>query len=327
MKKKVFSGIQPSGELHLGNYLGALKRWVEAQDEWDCIYCIVDLHAITVQRDPKVLHNTIRQLAGLYFAAGIDPEKSKVFVQSDVSAHAELAWILNCHINMGQMKRMTQFKEKSGKRQDIASVGLFAYPGLMAADILLYDTEIVPVGDDQKQHVELTRDVAETFNARYGKTFKIPEPHIAKSGARIMGLDDPTKKMAKTDDHPHRAIYLLDSPDVIKKKIARATTDSLAEIRFDDNRPGVLNLLTIYQLLSGQTQEKIEGHFSGKMYSNLKKDLTELVVASLAPLQQKYQDIVQDPAYLDELLAQGAEKVRPIANKKLSEVKKKMGLG
>lgn len=327
MKKRVFSGIQPSGELHLGNYLGALKRWVEGQDTWDNIYCIVDLHAITVQRDPKVLHKTIRELAGLFFAAGIDPKKSKVFVQSQVAEHAELAWILNCLIPMGQMQRMTQFKEKSGDKKDQVSVGLFAYPGLMAADILLYQTDIVPVGEDQKQHVELTRDTAQAFNARYGDTFKLPEPLIAKTGARIMGLDDPTKKMAKSDVHPNRAIYLLDSPDKISQKIMRATTDSLSGIVFDENRPGLFNLLTIYQLLSGKEPAAIESHFAGKQYSALKKDLAELVVESLRPLQERYAQFVNDPAQLEKILKQGADEIRPIAAKTLTDVKRKVGLG
>lgn len=327
MKKKVFSGIQPSGELHLGNYLGALKRWVEVQDEWDCIYCIVDLHAITVERDPKLLRKTIRELAGLFFAAGIDPKKSKVFVQSDVHEHAELAWILNCVTPMGWMKRMTQFKEKAGKKQDQASVGLFVYPALMAADILLYDTDMVPVGEDQKQHIELARDIAQTFNSRFGETFKLPEPYIAKTGARIMGLDDPEKKMAKSDAHPNRAIYLLDTPDVIKKKIARATTDSLTEIRYDATRPGLHNLLTIYHLLSGKSIKDTEAHFAGKMYSDLKKDLTDLVVESLRVPQQRYREITADPGYLDEVLEEGAGRVRPAAEKKIAEVKKRVGLG
>jgi tryptophanyl-tRNA synthetase len=326
MKKRVLSGIQPSGELHLGNYLGALRRWVEVQEEWDCIYCIVDLHAITVPRDPKVLRKTVRDLAALYFAAGIDPEKSRVFVQSHVQEHAELAWILNCLIPLGWLKRMTQFKDKAGVKQDQVSAGLFVYPGLMAADILLYQAQVVPVGEDQKQHVELTRDVARMFNSRYGEVFTIPEPHIAKTGARIMGLDDPSKKMAKTDASPNRCIYLLDSPEVIRKKISRAATDSLTEIRFDKDRPGVNNLLTIYQLLSGRAARDIEEHFAGKMYSHLKKELGELVVESLRPLQEKYYDIIKDPVYLDELLAQGADAVRPIARKTLRGVKSLMGL-
>ncbi len=327
MKKRAFSGIQPSGELHLGNYLGAIKRWVENQEQWDNIYCIVDLHAITVARDPKVLHKTIRELAGLFFAAGIDPKKSKVFVQSQVAEHAELAWILNCNISMGQMNRMTQFKEKSGEKKDQVSVGLFAYPGLMAADILLYHTDVVPVGEDQKQHVELARDTAQAFNSRYGETFKLPEPFIAKSGARIMGLDDPTKKMAKSDAHPNRAIYLLDEPDKIRQKIMRATTDSATGIKFDESRAGLFNLLSIYQLLSGKEPKAIESHFEGKMYSELKKELAELVVASLKPLQERYAQIMKDPGQLDKMLKDGADQVRPIAAKTLAEVKKKVGLG
>lgn len=326
MNKRVFSGIQPSGDLHIGNYLGALRRWVESQDEKENIYCIVDLHAITVPREADVLRKNVRDLAMLFFAAGIDPKKSIVFVQSHVSAHAELAWILNCYIPMGAMKRMTQFKEKSGDKKDNVSVGLFAYPALMAADILLYQTDEVPVGEDQKQHVELTRDVAENFNAKYGETFKLPLPVIPKTGARIMSLDDPTKKMAKSDAQPNRAIYMLDEPDVIRKKIARATTDSLKEIRFDKGRPGVNNLLTLYQLFSNKSAKEIELHFEGKQYSDLKKDLAEVIIEGLMPIQKRFQDMAKDPSYVDALLKEGADKARPLAEKTLAVVKRRIGL-
>jgi tryptophanyl-tRNA synthetase len=327
MKKRVLSGIQPSGELHLGNYLGALRRWVDVQDQWDCFYCVVDLHAITIPRDPVALKESTRSLAALYFAAGINPEKARVFVQSHVQEHAELAWILNCQIPIGWLKRMTQFKDKAGKNQDQVSAGLFVYPALMAADILLYQTELVPVGHDQKQHVELTRDVAQMFNQRYGEVFTIPEPLIAKAGARIMGLDDPTRKMAKTGAAPNRCVYLLDSPDVIRKKIARATTDSGAAICFDPNRPGVNNLLTIYQLLSGQTPQWIEDHFAGKMYSHLKQELVEVVVESLRPIRERYHEIIQEPDYLTGCLSRGAEAARRVAGETLRKVKSQLGLG
>ena len=239
MKKRVFSGIQPSGNIHIGNYLGAIRHWVASQAELENIFCIVDLHAITIPQEPKILKSKIREVAGILFAAGIDPKLSAVFVQSHISAHSELAWILNCFIPMGWMQRMTQFKEKSQKQKEQVSVGLFDYPALMAADILLYKADFVPVGEDQKQHVELTRDVAQRFNSIYGETFKLPEPVISKIGARIMGLDDSTRKMSKSEKQPGHAIYLLDSPDAIRLKIMKATTDSLREVRFDESRPGI----------------------------------------------------------------------------------------
>ena len=328
MKKRVFSGIQPTGNIHIGNYLGAIRNWVASQDEFDNIFCIVDLHAITVPQDPKVLKTKIRELAGILLAAGIDPQKSALFVQSHISAHAELAWILNCFIPMGWMQRMTQFKEKSEKQKEQVSVGLFDYPSLMAADILLYDTDIVPVGADQKQHIELTRDVAQRINSLYKKKiFKIPEPFIPEVGARIMSLREPTKKMSKSDEHADSAINVLDPPDLIRKKIARATTDSLREIRFDENRPGVNNLLVIYQLFSKKSNEEIEAHFAGKGYADLKRELAEVVIEGLAPLQKKYQEIAQEPNYIENLLRESAEKVRPIAERTLNRVKELIGLG
>lgn len=327
MKKRVFSGIQPSGDLHIGNYLGALKRWVDSQKEYDNIFCIVDLHAITVPQDPKVLKSKIRELAGLYIAAGIDPEKSIMFVQSDVSAHPELAWILNCFTPIGWMNRMTQFKEKSEDKKEQVSVGLFDYPVLMAADIILYDTDEVPVGEDQKQHVEITRDIAQRFNSVYGETFKLPNPVIPKVGARIMGLDDPTKKMSKSNPASGHAVHLLDSPDRIRETIMRATTDSLSEIKFDENRPGIYNLLEIYQPFSGKSREEIEASFAGKGYAEFKKELADLVIEGLKSLQDKYQKLVADPSYLDNVLKTGAQKAKEIADKKLTEAKQKVGLG
>jgi tryptophanyl-tRNA synthetase len=327
MKKRVFSGIQPTGNLHIGNYVGAMSQWVPMQTEFDCIYCIVDLHAITVPQEPNILKAKIREATGLLLAVGIDPKQTILFVQSHVSAHAELAWILNCFTPMGWMQRMTQFKEKSEELKGQVSTGLFDYPALMAADILLYETDVVPVGEDQKQHVELTRDIAQRFNAIYGPTFKLPEPLLREVGARIMGLDDPTKKMSKSEDNPGHAINLLDSPDAIRSKIMRATTDSGREIRFDENRPGINNLLSIYQVFTGRSQDEIEAHFAGKGYAVLKKELGEIVVEALRPLQSRYQKLVAEPSYLESLLAEGATHARPLAEKTLALVKERVGLG
>jgi tryptophanyl-tRNA synthetase len=327
MKKRVFSGIQPTGIIMIGNYLGAIKYWVAMQEKYDNIFCIVNLHAITIQQDPVVLKTRTREVTGLLLAAGIDPERSIVFVQSHISAHSELAWILNCFIPMGWMQRMTQFKEKSAKHREQVSVGLFDYPALMAADILLYRTDVVPVGEDQKQHVELARDAAQRFNNIYGETFVLPEPMIASVGARIMGLDDPTKKMSKSEDAPNHAINLLDTPDAIRSKIARATTDSLKDIRFDESRPGINNLLTIYQLFTGGDKKEIESQFEGKGYSDFKKALAEVVIEGLRPLQERYRELTAEPGHIDAILAEGAAKARPLAEKTLAEVKKRVGLG
>jgi tryptophanyl-tRNA synthetase len=327
MKKRVFSGIQPTGIIMIGNYLGAIKYWVAMQEKYDNIFCIVDLHAITIQQDPVVLKTRTREVTALLLAAGIDPERSIVFVQSHISAHSELAWILNCFIPMGWMQRMTQFKEKSAKHREQVSVGLFDYPALMAADILLYRTDVVPVGEDQKQHVELARDAAQRFNNIYGETFVLPEPFIPDVGARIMGLDDPTKKMSKSEDAPNHAINLLDTPDAIRSKIARATTDSLKDIRFDESRPGINNLLTIYQLFTGGGKKEIESQFEGKGYSDFKKALAEVVIEGLRPLQERYRELTAEPGHIDSILRGGAAKARPLAEKTLAEVKKRVGLG
>ncbi len=327
MKKRVFSGIQPTGEIHIGRYLGAVRHWVTMQRDYDDIICIVDLHAITVPQDPKLLKGRIREFAGLLMAAGIDPKRSILFVQSHVSAHSELAWILNCFVPMGWMQRMTQYKEKSAGHKQQVSVGLFDYPSLMAADILLYKTDVVPVGEDQKQHVELARDAAQRFNNIYGETFVLPEPLIPDIGARIMGLDDPTKKMSGSEEGPNHAIALLDSPDIIRSKIMRATTDSLKEIRFDESRPGINNLLTIYHVFTGQSQKEIESKFTGKGYGDLKKTLADVVIEALAPLQERYQALTAEPGHIDAILKEGAAKARPLAEKMLAEVKDKVGLG
>jgi len=327
MKKRAFSGIQPTGDIHIGNYLAAIKRWVASQAEFDNIFCIVDLHAITVPQDSETLKAKIREVSGLLFAAGIDPKLSTVFVQSHIGAHAELTWILNCFIPMGWMQRMTQFKEKSKELKGQVSLGLFDYPALMAADILLYETAVVPVGEDQKQHVELARDVAQRFNSIYGKTFKLPKALIPETGARIMGLDDPTKKMSKSEATSGHAINLLDSPDAIRSKVARATTDSLREVCFDENRPGIYNLLVIYEAFTGLSRADIEARFEGKGYADFKQELGEVIVEGLRPLQSRYRELTAEPTHIDSLLAEGASRVRPLAEKTLTAVKNKVGLG
>ena len=327
MKKRVFSGIQPTGDLHIGNYLGAIQHWLKIQHEYDSIFCVVDLHAITLPQDPKVLKAKIREVAGLLIASGIDPTIASVFVQSHVHEHSELTWILNCYIPMGWMRRMTQFKEKSQKQREEVSTALFDYPALMAADILLYNTDEVPVGEDQKQHVELARNAAQRFNSIYGETFTVPKAVIAETGARIMGLDDPTQKMSKSEEQPGRAINLLDSPDDMRNKIMRATTDSLREIRFDENRPGINSLLVIYEQFTGQGREEIESRFEGKGYVDLKRELAEVVVESVNVVQTRYRELTADPAHIDRLLAEGADKVRPTAEKTLALVKERVGIG
>ncbi len=327
MKKRVFSGIQPTGTIHIGNYLAAIRHWVASQEDFDNIFCIVDLHAITVPQDPPTLKAKIRELSCLLFAAGIDPTLSVVFIQSHISAHAELAWIVNCLTPMGWMHRMTQFKEKSEKQKGQVSVGLFDYPALMAADILLYQTDLVPVGEDQKQHLEFTRDIAQRFNSLYGETFKIPELVLPKTGARIMGLDDPNKKMSKSEGRSGHAINLLDSPDDIRSKIMRATTDSLREIRFDEARPGLYNLLVIYELFTEFNRDKIEERFEGKGYTDLKRELAEVIIEVLRPLQCRYHELIDDTHYIDSLLAESASKVRSIAENTLKSVKNNVGLG
>jgi tryptophanyl-tRNA synthetase len=327
VRKKAFSGIQPTGSIHIGNYLGTIRVWVESQALHENIFCIVDLHAITIRQDPAVLKGKIRETAALLLATGINPDRSALFFQSHISAHAELAWILNCFIPMGWMQRMTQFKEKSEQMRAEVSVGLFDYPALMAADVLLYGADLVPVGEDQKQHVELMRDVSIRFNSIYGETFTVPEPLIPEKGARIMDLQDPAKKMSKTDGFKSHSIGLLDTPDDIRSKIMGAVTDSLREIRFDENRPGIHNLLVIYELFSGSPREAIEDRFRGKGYADLKKELTDLVTEVLKPVRNRYGELRKDPGYLEDVLLQGAGRVRPTADKTLSLVKEKVGLG
>jgi len=324
MKKRIFSGAQPTGQLHIGNYLGALKNWVALQDEYESFYCIVNLHAITLPKDPKVLRQKTLDLARIYLAAGIDSEKSTVFIQSDVPAHAELTWVLSCISRMGELERMTQFKDKGKGNSERAGVGLFAYPVLMAADILLYQTDLVPVGKDQKQHLELTRDLAERFNRDFGETFRVPDPYIPPVGANILSLQEPTKKMSKSDDNPAGSIFLLDDADTITKKIKRAVTDSGTEIRFDAERPAITNLLTIYQLLTGKSPAEIEQHFEGKGYGQLKGDLAEAVVEFMRPFQDRVREF--DDATLNSILEQGAEKARDVAGRTLNDVYTKVGI-
>ena len=322
--KRIFSGAQPTGNLHIGNYLGALRNWVELQHEYESFFCIVNLHAITLPQEPKALLKKTRELARIYLASGVDPEVSTIFVQSDVSEHTELTWILNCITRIGELERMTQFKEKGKNQREGAGVGLFDYPVLMAADILLYKTELVPVGQDQKQHLELTRDVAIRFNRDYGETFVVPEPFIPKVGAKINSLIDPEKKMSKSDENANGSIFLMDGEEAITKKIKRAVTDSGTEIRFDESRPAITNLLTIYQLLTNKTPQEIEQHFDGKGYGHLKTELAEVVVEFLKPFQEKVHSISDEE--LDKIFRRGAEKARSIARATLKEVYERMGI-
>ncbi len=324
--KRVFSGVQPTGNIHLGNYLGALKQFVELQDDHECIYCIVDMHAITVPQDPKELRDHILDVAALYLAVGVDPKKSIVFVQSDVPGHAELSWVLTCNSYTGELSRMTQFKDKS-KNKESAPTGLFSYPVLMAADILLYDTDIVPVGNDQKQHIELCRDIAIRINNKYKKTFVVPDGRFLKEGARIMALDDPTKKMSKSAENIHSRISLLDEPSKIKKSIMKATTDSDGVVRFDvENKPGISNLLNIYSVLSGMTVPELEAKYEGKGYGDFKKDLVEVVVEALAPIKERYEQIRHSDELI-EILKDGAVRADAIAKQTMKRVKENFGLG
>jgi len=325
-RKIIFSGIQPSGTLTLGNYLGALRNFVKLQDEYDCYFSIVDLHAITVRQEPALLRQHILDLASVYIAAGIDPEKNVIFIQSHVPQHAELNWVLNCFTYIGELNRMTQFKDKSEKHQDNLNSGLLTYPVLMAADILLYQTDLVPVGSDQKQHLELTRDIAIRFNNIYGDVFKIPEGYIAKEGARIMSLQNPLSKMSKSDENQNAFISILDGPDVIRAKIRRAVTDSEAEIRFDpENKPGVSNLLSIYATSSGKSIEDAVKDLEGQGYGALKEATAEAVVNVLKPLQERYKEIRSEKQYLMDILSKNADIARYNANKTLNKVFKKVG--
>ncbi len=325
-KKVIFSGMQPSGIITLGNYLGALKNWTNLQDEYNCLFCIVDMHAITVRQEPAVLRKNARELMMLYIAAGLDPEKNIIYMQSHVSAHAELAWILNCFTYMGELNRMTQFKDKSQKHSDNINSGLFTYPALMAADILLYQTDLVPVGVDQRQHLELTRDLAIRFNNLYGNTFKVPEAYIPKVGAKIMSLQDPTKKMSKSDTDINASISVIDDTDTIIRKFKRAVTDSDTEVRFDEeNKPGISNLMTIYGAITGQTMEQIQNEFAGKGYGEFKLKVGEAVAEELKPLQNRFKELSTDKAYIDGIIKKNAEMANYLATKTLRKVQKKVG--
>lgn len=328
MKKRVFSGIQPSGVVHLGNYVGALQNWVAMQADYECLYCVVDLHAITVPQDPKKLRENILLTAATSIAVGIDPAKSILFVQSDVPEHAELAWILNCFVYFGELSRMTQFKDKSTTRGQGTSVGLFTYPALMTADILLYGTHAVPVGDDQRQHLELARDIARRMNNDFKDLFVIPEALIGKRGARVMGLDDPEVKMSKSAKSEYNYISLLDTPDQIRKKCMKAVTDSDAAVRYDEkNKPAVSNLLTIYSAVTNRSIEEIEKEFAGKGYGDFKKGLGEAVVAAVSPIQSRIHDLLKNPDHLHAVLKDGAEKARDLSRPMMSKVRQTLGLG
>jgi tryptophanyl-tRNA synthetase len=322
--KRVFSGIQPSGNIHIGNYLGAITQWVASQDDYVNVFCIVDLHAITVPQDPALLAAKTRELAGLYLACGIDPAKSAIFAQSHLPQHSELTWVLNCVTPVGWLERMTQNKSKSQKQETVLT-GLLDYPVLMTADIVLYDTDLVPVGDDQKQHVELARDVAGRFNHLYGETLVVPDVVIRRSAARVMGLDDPTAKMSKSDSGQYHAVRLLDPPDQARKAIMRAVTDAGSETRFAHASPGVVNLLQIYEVLTGESRPAIEARFAGQGYGTLKRAVADAVIAVLEPIQARYRVYADDPAQLDEILRDGAERVRPIAAATLARVHQALG--
>jgi tryptophanyl-tRNA synthetase len=329
---RVLSGVMPTGSLHLGNYLGAIVHWVELQRHYESFFGVVDLHAITTPQDPRELHDKTREVAALFLAAGIDPRISTIFVQSKVPAHAELCWMLNCITSMGRLERMIQFKEKAGKERESASVGLFDYPVLQAADILLYGGEpprtvLVPVGADQRQHLELARDLAARFNRRYGVIFCEPEPIISEAGARIMGLQYPLKKMSKSEKNPLDTVRLLDTPDEIRQKIAKAVTGPGREVRFDVEQPGLYNLLTIYELLSKKSRPEIEAHFRGKGYAEFKRELAELLIDSLRPLQERYHDVRRDPRYLEGVLEDGSTRARAESGVVLRAAMTAMGLG
>ncbi len=324
-KKVLFSGMQATGNLTLGNYLGALKNWVTLSDEYECFYSVVDMHSITVRQDPTVLRKRARALLTLYIAAGLDPGKNCVYYQSHVSGHAELTWILNCFTYMGELNRMTQFKDKSAKHADNINAGLFTYPVLMAADILLYQADVVPVGVDQMQHLEITRDIAERFNNIYGDVFTIPEAYIGKVGAKIMSLQDPAKKMSKSDENPNASIYLMDDPDTVMRKCKRAVTDSEAQILYRDEQPGVKNLIDIYSACTGKTPKEAEAEFGGRGYGDFKTAVGEAVVSVLKPLQDEAARLEKDKAYIDGIIKNNAEKAQYFANKTLRKVQKKIG--
>ncbi len=324
-KKILYSGMQATGNLTLGNYLGAMKNWVTLCDEYDCYYGVVDMHSITVRQDPATLRQRARNLLMIYIAAGLDPEKNCLYYQSHVSGHAELAWILNCYTYMGELNRMTQFKDKSAKHADNINAGLFTYPVLMAADILLYQAAVVPVGIDQMQHLELTRDIAQRFNGIYGDVFTVPEAYIGKVGAKIMSLQEPTKKMSKSDENANASIYLMDDTDTIIRKCKRAVTDSEAQILYRDEQPGIKNLIDIYSACTGKTPDEVVKEFDGKGYGEFKMAVGESVVSVLKPLQERYAQLAKDKGYIDGIIKANAEKANYVATKTLRKVQRKVG--
>lgn len=325
-KKIIFSGAQPSGKLTLGNYLGAIKNWKELQEDYNCYYSVVDLHAITVPQEAKNLRANTMQLLAQYMASGLDPEKNTIFIQSHVSCHTELMWILNTMTYMGELSRMTQFKDKSQKSEANLNAGLFTYPVLMAADILLYQTDLVPVGEDQKQHLELARDLANRFNNRYSPTFKVPEPYIPKAGARVMSLQEPTKKMSKSDENENGYILLVDDADTIRRKIKRSVTDSVGVVRYSDEQQGIKNLLDIYSKLDNKSIEDLVAMYEGKGYGDFKNDVAEVIVETLKPIKDQYEYLLSNKDYLEDIYAKGAQKAEYQARKTLRKVYKKVGL-
>lgn len=325
-KKVIFSGMQPSGYLTLGNYLGALKNWVKLQSEYDCYYCVVNMHAITVPKEPAALRKNTLEVLASYIAAGIDPEQVTLFIQSHVSAHAELAWLFNCFSYFGELSRMTQFKDKSKKQESGAiTAGLFTYPALMAADILLYQADMVPVGEDQRQHLELARDIAQRFNNRFSETFRVPEPFISKDGAKIMSLQEPLSKMSKSDSNENSYVLLMDSADAIRRKFKRAVTDSIGVVAYNDTQPGVKNLINIYSKITGRTAEDIVSSYEGKGYAQFKDDVAEVVVEELRPIQERCEYLLKNKDYLEKIYVAGAEKAEKVARKTLSKAYKKVG--
>ncbi len=324
-KKSLFSGMQATGTLTLGNYLGALKNWVDFEDEYETFYCVVDMHSITVRQDPSELRKRARALLTLYIAAGLNPEKNCIYYQSHVSAHAELSWILNCFTYMGELNRMTQFKDKSAKHADNINAGLYTYPVLMAADILLFQSDIVPVGVDQKQHIEITRDIAERFNGIYGDVFTIPEPYIGKQGAKIMSLQEPEKKMSKSDENANATIFLMDDPDTVIRKFKRAVTDSDTSIRYSDEKPGIKNLIDIYSIATGKKVVEIENEFASSGYGDFKLAVGEAVAGMLKPIQDEFHRLEKDKGYIDGIIKANAEKANYYATKTLRKVQKKVG--
>ncbi|MBQ9030729.1 MAG: tryptophan--tRNA ligase [Parasporobacterium sp.] len=325
-KKVLYSAMQATGVLHIGNYYGALRNWIDLCEEYECFYAVADLHALTVRQDPAALRKSARNVLMMFIAAGLDPEKNCIYFQSHVPAHAELSWIMNCFTYMGELNRMTQFKDKSAKHSDNINAGLFTYPVLMASDILLYQTSVVPVGVDQKQHLEITRDIAERFNSIYGDVFTIPEPYFGKAGARIMSLADPTKKMSKSDENPNGCVYVLDDKDTIIRKFKKAVTDSDTQVVYSDTKPGIMNLIDIYRSATGKTVQEVESEFEGRGYGEFKLAVGETVADSMAPVRARFEELSRDKAYVDSIIKTNGERAAYAAGKTLRKVQKKVGL-